>query len=237
VPCTGAILRVNAAGGDVELVAWGLRNPFGLAFDGRGVLYTTDNGADERGSRPIFGAADVLWKIEPGAWYGWPDFSEGRAVDHNRYAPPGGETPHRLLAKHPSTPPKPAAYLAVHASANGLDFSTNPVFGYEGQAFIAIFGDMAPKVGKVMSPVGFKVVRVDVASGIVRDFAVNRSEKQGPASLLGKSGLERPVAVRFDSEKTSLYVVDFGVLAVSEGGITASEGTGVVWRIHRTGTP
>ncbi len=235
LPCTGSIMRVNSSGGPLELVAWGLRNPFGLAFDAQGVLYATDNGADERGSRPIFGSADVLWRIEPGAWYGWPDFSEGRAVDQDRYAPPGGARPARLLAAHPGKPPKPAAYLAVHASADGVDFSTNPSFGFVGEAFIAIFGDMAPRVGKVISPVGFKVVRVDPKTGVVRDFAVNRSEKEGPASLIESGGLERPIAVRFDPSRTALYVVDFGVLAVSDEGITPRAGTGVVWRIRRTG--
>lgn len=237
LPCTGAIMRVRASGGALELVAWGLRNPYGLAFDAQGILYATDNGADERGSRPIYGSADVLWRIEQGAWYGWPDFSEGRPVDQERYAsPPGQKAPARLLAKHPGTPPKPAAYLAVHASANGLDFSTNPSFGFVGEAFVAIFGDMAPNVGKVLSPVGFKVVRVDVRTGVIRDFAVNRSEKEGPASRVESGGLERPIAARFDPDRTSLYVTDFGVLTVGDDGkVNAREGTGVVWRIRPRG--
>jgi glucose/arabinose dehydrogenase len=32
LPCNGAVLRVRPDGSDLELVAWGLRNPFGLAF-------------------------------------------------------------------------------------------------------------------------------------------------------------------------------------------------------------
>jgi hypothetical protein len=32
VPCTGAILRIPLEGGKVEMVSWGLRNPFGLYF-------------------------------------------------------------------------------------------------------------------------------------------------------------------------------------------------------------
>src|SRR5204863_407464 len=34
LPCTGALMRVpaNGGGGKPELVAWGLRNPFGLGF-------------------------------------------------------------------------------------------------------------------------------------------------------------------------------------------------------------
>jgi hypothetical protein len=60
VPCSGAILRVRPEGGKVELVAWGLRNPFGLAFSPSGELFVTDNSYDERGSRPIWGTGDLL---------------------------------------------------------------------------------------------------------------------------------------------------------------------------------
>ena len=74
VPCNGAIMRVPLAGGDIELVAWGLRNPFGLAFSPDGQLYAINNSYDVRGSRPVFGSGDLLWKIEEGKWYGWPDF-------------------------------------------------------------------------------------------------------------------------------------------------------------------
>src|SRR5205823_11872388 len=35
LPCNGAILRIPLGGGPVELVAWGFRNPFGLAFPRR----------------------------------------------------------------------------------------------------------------------------------------------------------------------------------------------------------
>ena len=37
IPCGGAVFRVAPEGGELELVAWGFRNPFGLAFspDGR----------------------------------------------------------------------------------------------------------------------------------------------------------------------------------------------------------
>lgn len=47
-------------------------------------------------------------------------------------------------------------------------------------------------------------MRVDPVSGAVEDFAVNRSEKKGPASKLGTGGLERPVAVRFNHRGDAL---------------------------------
>src|SRR4051794_18396978 len=48
LPCNGAILRVPCTGGKLELVAWGFRNPFGLAFGPDGCLFATDNMYDER---------------------------------------------------------------------------------------------------------------------------------------------------------------------------------------------
>lgn len=233
VPCNGAILRVHPENGQLELVAWGLRNPFGLAFDGRGRLFATDNGSDERGSRPIYGSADALLLIEQGAWYGWPDHSEGRRVDQDRYTPPFGRKVERLIDPHPGKPPAPVAYLPVHASANGLDFSRNPRFGHVGEAFIAVFGDQAPHVGKVLNPVGFKVIRVNTERGVSYDFAVNRGGESGPASLLESGGLERPIAARFDPSGTALYVVDFGVLAATEKTFAPKERTGALFRIRR----
>jgi glucose/arabinose dehydrogenase len=238
VPCSGSVLRVSPAGGPVELVAWGFRNPFGLAFSPAGVLFVTDNSYDNRGSRSIWGAGDLLWRVAEGGWYGWPDFHAGRPVtDADHYRTPGREPPRFVLADHPAQPPLPAAVLGVHSSSNGLDFSRNPAFGYVGDAFIAQFGDMAPAVGKVMGPVGFKVVRVEVETGVMRDFAVNRARTNGPASRLGGGGLERPVAARFDPSGTALYVVDFGVMTIGDRGPRPHRGTGVLWRITREGTP
>jgi hypothetical protein len=114
-----------------------------------------------------------------------------------------------------------------------LDFSRQPAFGHVGEAFVAQFGDMAPGAGKVLHPVGFKVVRVDVTTGVIADFAINKGSTNGPASWLGSGGLERPVAVRFDPSGTSLYVVDFGVMTVSPQGPAPQPDTGALWRVTR----
>ena len=233
VPCSGAVLRVRPDGSGLEWVAWGFRNPFGLAFAPDGRLFVAENGYDDRGSRPAWGTGDYLWSVEPGAWYGWPDHAGSLVFDGARFDPPGhAPPPAPLLAEVPNEPPRPAAHLGVHSSSNGLDFSTSAAFGFEGEAFVAQFGDMAPDVGKVLHPVGFQVVRVDVATGAVRPFAVNR-EGRGPASRVGGGGLERPVAARFSPGGSTLYVVDFGVMTVTEEGPAPRPGTGVLWRIWR----
>ena len=235
VPCSGAIMRVPAAGGPVELVAWGFRNPFGLAFAPDGALYATDNGYDVRGSRPVFGSADWLWRVEEGRWYGWPDYAEGRPLTMDFYAEAGGDPKGFLLAQHPGTPPRPAAQFPVHSSADGLDFSRSRGFGYVGDAFVALFGDMTSVTGKVTAPVGFMVVRVDPRTGVIEDFARNRGDEKGPASDRGDGGLERPIAVRFDPAGEHLYVVDFGVMRLTSRGPDSQPETGVLWRIARNG--
>jgi glucose/arabinose dehydrogenase len=235
VPCGGAILRVRPDGTGLEVVAWGLRNPFGLAFAPDGELYITENQYDVRGSRPVFGTGDLLWRIEPGTWYGWPDYHAGRPLtDEDWYEAPGEPEPGFVLMEHPQEPPRPVALLGVHSSSNGIAFSSSRAFGYEGQAFIAQFGDMAPNVGKTLDPVGFKVVRVNVEDGTIHDFAINRGGTNGPASWLGERGLERPLDVEFSPDGRALYVVDFGVMLVDdEQGARPQPGTGVLWRITR----
>jgi glucose/arabinose dehydrogenase len=234
VPCSGAILRVRATGGPVELVADGLRNPFGLAWGADGRLLVTDNQFDDRGSRPVWGGGDILWSIVPGTWYGWPDYHAGRPLtDTDHFRSPGKQPPGFVLAEHPNAPPAPLAVLGVHSSSNGFDVSRNPGFGHVGQAFIAQFGDMAPDVGKVMGPVGYKVIRVDPATGTVHDFAANGGPRNGPASRVGGAGLERPVAARFNPAGDALYLVDFGVMTVGARGPEPRAGTGVLWRISR----
>jgi glucose/arabinose dehydrogenase len=236
VPCSAAVMRVRREGGAPELVAWGFRNPFGLALDPDGRLHVTDNSYDERGSRPVWGTGDLLHRVEPGAWYGWPDYHGDRPLtEADQFGAPGQEPPGFVLARRPNTPPPAIARLGVHSSSNGFDFSRNPAFGFQGDAFISQFGDMAPGAGKVLAPVGFKVVRVDPATGVVHDFVVNRGEMNGPASWLGTRGLERPVAARFDPEGTALYVVDFGVMTIDRDRPWPWRETGVVWRVTRAG--
>lgn len=228
VPCNGAIMRVPVNGGEVEVVAWGLRNPYGMAFSQDGSLFVTENSFDVRGSRPVWGTGDVLWKIEPGKWYGWPDFNAGMPIAH--FKAPGKDKPKQVLAQHPNKPPKPVALLAVHSSSNGIAFSDNNNFGYKKHAFVAQFGDMAPTVGKVESPVGYKVVTVNIENGVIEDFVVNKGKRTGPASWLKNGGIERPVSVEF-SPDGALYIVDFGVLTMSKKGANPHQKTGVIWKV------
>lgn len=234
VPCTGAVMRVSPSGGPLEVVAWGFRNPWGLAFSPDGQLYVTDNGPDERGSRPIFGGGDLFWVVTPGEWYGWPDYWGGRPVSQGRFDQLRIPRPAPLLVQRTTPPPRPNAIFAVHSSSDGIDVSSSDAFGYVGEAFVAQLGDMAPNVGKSLHPVGYRIVRVNPSTGVITPFAVNR-EKKGPASLVGGGGLERPVDVVFSPDGSTLYVVDFGVMTIGEDA-RPQKGTGMVWAIHGPGS-
>ena len=241
IPCSGSILKIRAAGGAPELVAWGLRNPFGLAFDRAGTLHAIDLGYDDRGSRPVRDASDHLYAIEPGTWYGWPDYQGGKRLDApGRAASDASSGPAPLIDSPTATPPPALATFPPHTTATGIEFSTSSRFGWAGSAFVAEFGDLAPTTGTVAAPVGFKVVRVDPKTGATSDFAVNRhaaKQTNGPASRLRGRGLERPIALRFSPDATSLYVVDFGVMTIGDDGPVAHPETGVIWRISRTPSP
>ena len=232
VPCSGAVMRIPLNGGEPELVAWGFRNPYGLAMHD-GQLFVIENGFDERGSRPVWGTGDVLWKVKNNQWYGWPDHSGAYELSNDLFKVPGKGTTDLLLKEKPNEVPDPVAVLGVHSSSNGMDFSTSDDFGYQDYVFIAQLGDMSPNVGKVLGPVGFKVVMVDVDHGIIKDFAVNKGRENGPASVLEHGGLERPVAVKFHPDGASLYVVDFGIIEIDGNKTISHERTGVIWKISK----
>jgi glucose/arabinose dehydrogenase len=236
VKCTGSVLRCNPDGSDLEVVAWGLRNPYGIAFSADGRLFATEHGIDERGERYIVGDLEDFYEITPGRWYGWPDYASGIRLDDPRWGT-AGRNREPLLADPPETdPPTPFATFGPHAAPNGFDFCRDPAFGFEGDAFVALFGDLAPVTTRPATPVGFKVARVDMRTGQVHDFAVNRYT--GPASKLPHDGFERPSHCAFGPDGC-LYVVDFGeiVIAPEVGGVRIRIGTGALWRIRRTSEP
>ena len=62
--CNACILSTKPDGTDLKVVAWGIRDPEGLAFDKDGKLVVTVQGDDERGSRPIANDHDRIYKID-----------------------------------------------------------------------------------------------------------------------------------------------------------------------------
>lgn len=231
VKCNTGVLRCDPDGSNLELVAWGLRNAFGLKFNPEGVLYATEHGIDERGARFIIGDYDDFYKIEEGAWYGYPDYASGIRLDDPTWGD-GGRGREPVIADPPDAdPPKPYVSFQPHCGSNGFDFCKNEEFGFLGDAFVALFGDAAPITTRRIRPAGFKVVRVDMKDRRIEDFAVNRIA--GGASILPHEGFERPSHCEFGPDG-DLYVVDWGemVPAPERAGVEIRLETGLLWRIR-----
>jgi glucose/arabinose dehydrogenase len=220
LPCTAAVLRCRPDGTDLALHAWGLRNAFGLGFAPDGRLLATDQGADERGSRPIAGVPELVYEVRPGAWYGWPDFVGGVPVTDRRFRSRRGPEPSFVLANHDELPPpeRPLAALPVHAAATRFDFAP-PGTPLAGCMLLALFGDERPLTAPAGPRVGRSVVALDLAVGSLRPLT-----RQG--------ALERPIDVRVDPSGRWLYVLDFGAFEMAGGGrVEARAGSGGVWRL------
>jgi glucose/arabinose dehydrogenase len=232
--CGGSIVRFNPDGSGFELVAWGLRNPFGLEFDGQGKLWSAYHGADVRGSRSIFDDPDYMVQVKEGAWYGWPDFFDGDPVTADRFDDITKPKPNTLWTEHPPLE-KPFTTFDPHAGANGIDFSPGGTFGMEGDAFVAMFGSFAPvTTGPNVTPSGFSVARINMEDGTVHDFISNNVP--GPAYINQTRGLDRPSDVVFAPD-SSMYIIDWGASTVTDEGLKLTPLTGAVWRVYKDGQP
>lgn len=243
VRCNGAVLALDlnhvplpideGLGREALRVhAWGLRNPYGLTEGPDGALYATNHGFDARGSRYIENTWDCLYRIEEGAWYGYPDFACEVPVTDPRFQVEGQPPVEFLLADHPDpSPPTPLARFDSHAATNGLTFSPGGDWGPRTDAFIALFGDMAPATGTVPHPQGFKIARVDTTDGEVVDFITNKV--QGRASRAGAGGFEHPSDVTFGPDG-AMYITDWGIADITGEGLKLHGGSGVVWKVSRT---
>lgn len=219
LPCTAAVMRCNADGTNLELVAWGLRNAYGLGFLADGTLLATDQGADDRGSRPVGNVPDMLFEVRQGSWYGWPDFIGDVPIDDPRYQPKRGPAPEPLLANHHElpAPSRPLLYFPPHAAAVKFAVVPEPAARWAGQIFVALFGDEVPMTAPSGPRTGRSVVRIDPSDWSLHPFV--------------QTGLLRPIDVCFNERGTELYVLDFGYFEMADNGqVNARNKTGKVWR-------
>jgi glucose/arabinose dehydrogenase len=128
---SATILSFRPDGSDLQVVATGLRNPYGLALQPRtGRLFVSVNGQDKLGdSEP----AETIVAIRRGARYGWPGCWPSRRLL-------------RLVGACSGVTP-PVAYLEAHSSADGIVF-------YRGDLFVAEWGEYLKRHH------GRKVVRI-----------------------------------------------------------------------------
>lgn len=235
VPCNGAFLRANPDGSGLELVAWGLRSNFGYRFSPDGRLVSTMNSGNPIPPREIYEDWETIYEIVPGEWYGWPDYYSGLPVTEPRFVPRlevhkfvlSEETRQRLL-KQREQPPQPLVRLTPNSAAEGFVFG-RPAFGMgRDEVLVAEFGTIV--IPKRQELPGFRVQRVNLATGQATDFLVN--ESMNPASATDGGGLERPIQLELGPDG-ALYVVDFGQILLTETGMEAMPNTGVVWRVTR----
>ena len=229
---SGSILRANLDGSELELYAWGFRNPVYMKFDNVERLFVANNGYEARGSRPIANAVDEFFLVAPGIWHGWPDYSGGDPVTLPRFKPEGREQPEFLLTQHPNIPPRPYAIFPTNSVIRGFDFNYNQAFGPFGDVYIAEFGRSGLRIRGDTTPyigTGQRISKIDMKTGGVSTFAINRSGF--PASMTKEGGLERPAEVVFGPDG-AMYVLDLGWNVSMESNLFVPN-SGVIWRIYK----
>ncbi len=220
LPCTSSVMSCALDGSNLELVAWGLRNAFGLGFLPDGRLLATDQGADFRGSRPIANCPDFLYEVRKGAWYGWPDFFGGRAATDPVFRALGDRETQFLLANHSELPPpeRPLLEFAVNACAAKFAVVPREFSSHAGDLVVALFGDERTLTGPPGPRVGRKLLRVSLAGASVH------AVKALP--------FHRPIDVLFEPVSKAAYVVDFGEFEIApDKGIVARAASGVLWKL------
>jgi glucose/arabinose dehydrogenase len=221
LPCTAAIMRCNPDGSELELVAWGLRNAYGLGFLPDGRLLAVDQGADDRGSRPVSNAPDLLFEIHQGAWYGWPDYIGGEPITDPAYLPERGPAPRFVLANHEALPAPERPLLRFPAHLAAVKFAVVPSFGstWDGHLFVALFGDERPMTAPPGPRMGRAAGRIDPADWSLHPFVT------GP--------LKRPIDVRWNPTEQALYVLDLGDFEMdATQGVLAQANTGRLWLVR-----
>ncbi len=239
---SGAVYSFNPQASDaaatLRLEAWGFRDPFGMGFDpfNPSVLFVSNNGSDDRGSRPIGNDWDDLFVIHPGAgvqFFGWPDYFHD-PVSHQPLPvsdaffcpphPPYGMCPQFAFSDsfRATLTVQPAfAELEDHASANMFDFSSTAEFGYVGDIFIAETGSVSGT--GATSLIGFKVARIDHSTGTVSDFIAHPSNDM--ATVFSPDGFNKPIDVKFRGP--DMFIADFGIFVPAK----PTPGSGKIWMV------
>jgi glucose/arabinose dehydrogenase len=220
VPCTAAVLRCRTDGSGLEVFAWGIRNAFGLGFLPDGRLIATDQGSDDRGSRPISGVPELVFEVRRDAWYGWPDFAGGVPVTDPRFTPRRGPAPTFVLANHDELPPPERPLMELPVNSSACKFGVFPGDGpFAGDLLMALFGDEVPMTAPSAPRSGRTVVRIDTRTWTAHPLG-------------GVPALHRPIDVAFHPRTGEAWVLDFGAFELQPGGRTdARPGSGAVWRL------
>ncbi len=143
----GGMIRMNRDGSEREVIATGIRNSVGHAFNpADGTLWFTDNQVDGMGDETPPGEINKI--SANGAWYGHPYFGGGevRTADYD-----GQEIPEAKMANY--VPPQ--VETIAHAADLGMMFYTGNMFPakYKNAIFTAQHGSwnaVKPRGARVM---------------------------------------------------------------------------------------
>jgi len=219
LPCTAAVMCCNMNGGDLELVAWGVRNAYGLGFLKDGRLIVTDQGSDDRGSRPVGNVPDLLLEIKAGCWYGWPDYIAGLPITDSKYTPQRGPKPKFLIQNHEDlpTPELPLMEFPVNAAAVKFDELPADLPSFGGYLIVALFGDEKPMTAPPGKRAGRNMALIDPETWTLHP--------------LPNLGLERPIDVKYNAVDNKIYILDFGYFEMTGVGVDAKCASGKLWKI------
>ena len=188
-----AIYEIDPASGRARILASGLRNPVGLAWQPQsGALWAAVNERDELGNDLV---PDYMTEVRDGAFYGWPYSYFGHHVDA------------RVKEQNPELVAKaivPDYALGSHTASLGLTFYDGKLFPprFAGGAFIGQHGSWNRK-----PPSGYRVIFVPFTEGkpagppeeILTGFLDQNGDARG-----------RPVGVAVDRTGALLVADDVG---------------------------
>ena len=257
--CTGCLLSINPDGSDLSLHAWGLRSPFGMALDGdNNKLYITNNGADDKGIRPITNDTDNVYTFDlssvstasttgnmtasdtaPTArnnsssliWYGWPDFyGNGEPVTDAKFGMSKNLThAHQFLIQNHPEVTKPFTQLDVGPGVTQLAYINSTAFIQTPSILAGEFGIAVPINHDIR--VNGKIIGQKIVSINPVDGNVTDflSLKEPDTSF-------RPVALAFNDKENALYISSIGKVEIKT---TTDKGGNlpmpVVWPYPLTG--
>lgn len=188
-----AVWKIDPATGAYAIVAGGLRNPVGIAFNPwSGALWTVVNERDELGNDLV---PDYLTSIRQGGFYGWPWSYFGDHVDA-RVKPPRPDMAAKAIV--------PDYALGPHVAPLGLAFSAGQTLGpsFATGAFVGLHGSWNRKPAS-----GYQVVFVPFA-GAMPTGAKPRIILDG--FRVGDSAYGRPVGVQLGKDGSLLVADDVG---------------------------
>ena len=210
-------MRCKLDGAGLELVAWGMRNPFGLHTLPNGRILVIDLGMNDRGVRPVGQTQSVIWQLDPGNWYGYPDFAASELVSDKKFCSqrPGAKLASPLLANHDELGPVPRPLVRFAPNSGPTQMLFDP--GSD-TLLVALLGDKRPITGVLGTKVGRSLVRVSLETGDIT-----------PCDL---PGLQRPIALCWHGDQVLL--LDFGEYELESGGkLKTAPPTGTLYSLSR----